>query len=323
MKFENKYFIFDSPVKFTFKGLIKSAIRPFLNFYYHILLLFFRNNEKKYKYYVSICCIFKNEAKYLKEWIEYNTIAGVDHFYLYNNNSEDQYLQVLEPYINKGIVTLLNWEKNQAQMECYIDGIHRYKDETKWLGFIDVDEFIVPNSTNSIKDFLRKFENMPAVMIFWKMFCSAGMISRNVENFVTEDFTVSWGKYSDIGKCFYNTSFDFDEKYKMNKMLHHSMWAGCKGIHFPPVNEFGKLCIGNNRSICYRTDPLNFPVQINHYFTKSFAEYSDKKAKGDVYFSKNPHDLDYFYYHDMKCQFTDYHAYKYLIKLKIILSKNK
>ena len=39
-----------------------------------------------YQYEVSICAMYKNEAKYILEWIEYHLMIGVDHFYLYNNN---------------------------------------------------------------------------------------------------------------------------------------------------------------------------------------------------------------------------------------------
>ncbi len=54
--------------------------------------------ENKYSYYLSIGAIFNDEADYLKEWIEYHRLAGpVEHFYLYNNNSQDHYLDVLQP----------------------------------------------------------------------------------------------------------------------------------------------------------------------------------------------------------------------------------
>ena len=48
--------------------------------------------------------MFRNEAAYLKEWIEYHHLAGVEHFWLYNNNSTDQWQDVLQPYIDWGIV---------------------------------------------------------------------------------------------------------------------------------------------------------------------------------------------------------------------------
>ena len=61
------------------------------------------------RYQLSICAFFKNEARYLKEWIEYHRLIGVDHFYLYNNGSTDDFKRVLNPYVRKGVVTLVNW----------------------------------------------------------------------------------------------------------------------------------------------------------------------------------------------------------------------
>lgn len=55
------------------------------------------NRELKYK--IALCLIFKNEAPFLKEWLDYHLTIGVDHFYLYNNNSDDNYLDVLNTYI--------------------------------------------------------------------------------------------------------------------------------------------------------------------------------------------------------------------------------
>jgi hypothetical protein len=46
-----------------------------------------------------------------------------------------------------------------------------------------------------------------------------------------------------------------------------------------------------------------------------------KQAKGDVYFKINPHDEEYFYFHEMLCTATDYSAYKYLIRLKNKMKK--
>lgn len=249
----------------------------------------------------------------MKEWIEFNQIVGIDHFYLYNNNSEDNYISVINPYVESGLVTLIDWPYNQKQLECYKACIAAFASETKWLGFIDIDEFVVPKSTDLIYDFLQPFEKKAgAVNIYWKLFGTSGRMNRSLSGLVCEDFTVCWPKYCDIGKCFYNTAFGFDDKSRKAKCMHHWFWANYKGKDVPPVNIFDKICIGN-RNIAKSVD---FPIQINHYFTKSYSEYAMKKTKGDVYFKTNPHDEAYFYEHEMKCTCTDYSAYKYLIKLK-------
>lgn len=322
MKFENKFLIFDNPVEWGWKSPLRYLKNVARRARYHLLTKKCNpadNGGRKYR--VSVLAIFKNEARYFPEWIEFHKIVGVDHFYLYNNNSDDNYEEVLKPYIEEGSVTLVQWPKNQAQMECYQDGIAKFREETEWMAIIDLDEFIVPNETDTIYDFLKKFEDKPAVLGYWKFFGTSGLMERPADGLVTEDFVVTWRKYSNIGKCFYNTKFEFDGSDPKNAMLHHFMWAGSAGNVLPPVNVFGRICLPGHHPIPRNADAGHFPLQINHYFTKSWQEYIDKKSKGDVYFVINPHDEAYFFEHEMKCKNTDYSAYKYLIKLKLAMRK--
>ena len=316
---ECEFFIYDRPKKKNLKSKLKLFYMDLKSVYYK---LYFKKDgeikEKKYK--VSICAIFKNEAPYLREWIEFNHLVGVEHFYLYNNNSEDDYLSVLQPYIDEELVTLVQWPHNQMQMESYKDCINKFSGETQWLGFIDIDEFIVPKTTNTIYEFLQPFEKKAgSVNIYWKLYGTSGLMERNLDGLVSEDFTVCWPKYCDIGKCFYNTAYGFNPDSKKNGCLHHWFWANHKGKDIPPINIFNHVCT-EDRNIA---DTYDFPIQINHYFTKSYKEYAMKRAKGDVYFKINPHDEAYFYEHEMKCTSTDYSAYKYLIKLKRKLGSDK
>lgn len=319
---ENKYLIFDRAQKPGLKRTMKHCRNILLRMLYSVRIHIYKPAEVKTtkKYKVSVLAIFKNEAKYLKEWIEFHKIVGVEHFYLYNNNSEDNYLSVLKPYIDEGTVTLVQWPKNQAQMESYQDGITRFKSESEWIGIIDIDEFVIPNDMDNVYDFLKDF-NCPAVVIYWKYFGASGRIDRRKTGLVAEDFTVSWRKYADIGKCFFNTKYDIDFSDKKNGSFHHFLWANYRGKRIPPKNAFGKVCLPEYHPIPHTADITHFPIQINHYFTKSYNEYLEKKSKGDVYFKVNPHTLDYFYRHDKKGQSVDYHAYKYLIKLKLGMEK--
>lgn len=320
MKEENKIFIYDRPIKVTPKYLLKIVVNFFrAAIYKFVLNIFVPKREYKPQYKVAICAIFKNEAKYLKEWIEFHKIVGVEHFYLYNNNSTDNYQTVLKKYIDDGIVTLIQWEKNQAQMEAYRDCVLNFANDTEWLGFIDIDEYVVPKKTDDIYSFLKGFsKNRPAVLIYWKIFGTSGFNERDTSRCVAEDFVSCWPKYVDIGKCFLNTKYHLDDSKKRNAGLHHRLYTKYGLIHFPPVNEFDKIVIGT-RNVA----SSEFPIQINHYFTKSYSEYVEKMAKGDVFFKINPHDEEYFLYHEGKCSDVDYSAYKYLEKLKSSILDNK
>jgi glycosyltransferase involved in cell wall biosynthesis len=50
-------------------------------------------------YYLSVLSIFKNETMNLKIWIEHYLWQGVEHFYLIDNGSDDNPLNILQEYI--------------------------------------------------------------------------------------------------------------------------------------------------------------------------------------------------------------------------------
>lgn len=277
-------------------------------------------SSNNHKYYVAVCAIFKNEAPYFKEWLEFHRLVGVEHFYLYNNLSDDNYQEVLKPYIESGLITLIDWPHPQAQMEAYRDCLQKFQHEMQWLGFIDLDEFVVPKAKNDIRDILAQFtSNRASVLLYWRLFGTSGNIKRGSKNLVSEDFIVCWPKLYSTGKCFLNMNYDFMTANSKKYMLHHYAVGYYKGLRCHPVNIFDNVCFNDYNKL----DSEEIPMQINHYFTKSYSEYAAKKNKGDVYFKINPHDEEYFYAHEMKCTAADYSAYKYLIQLKLALFDNK
>lgn len=139
---------------------------------------------KKYKYDLSVAAIFQNEAPYMKEWIEFHLLLGVQHFYLYNNLSTDNYKRVLLPYIKKGIVELIDWpysfshnqEKeslvgwHSIQGNAYNDAVIRSTGVSKWLAVIDLDEFLFTVKVNNLVNFLIDYEEFGGLAVTWCMF---------------------------------------------------------------------------------------------------------------------------------------------------------
>jgi hypothetical protein len=96
----------------------------------------------KAPHYLSIVACIKNEAPYLEEWIEFHLAVGVDHFYLYNNESVDNTNEVLQPYIDAGVVSLFNTDMDNCQFACYYNALTAFRDQSVWMAFIDADEFL-------------------------------------------------------------------------------------------------------------------------------------------------------------------------------------
>lgn len=133
-------------------------------------------HSRSKKYNISVCAIFKNEAKYLKEWIEYHMLIGIDHFYLYNIESTDRFANILKDYIKKETVTLINWPdlgRNQSdeigilgmQIPAYENAIHVVaKNETEWLIFIDIDEFLLPLNSE-LNELVEKYKQFSGIVL--------------------------------------------------------------------------------------------------------------------------------------------------------------
>lgn len=267
------------------------------------------------KYRISVCQIFKNEAPYLREWIEYHLLIGVGHFYFYDNNSSDGYERILQPYLDQGIVTLVKWPKNHAQVEAYEDCIRRFGNESDWIGFLDVDEFVVPVAEKSFPDFLDRFSRRPAVLIYWRFFGSGGRIDRDIKDLVTEDFVVASEKLYTKGKCFYNTQYDYLWNNPKNSRMFHMLWTKVGGLSVPPVDIFDRFLFNSY----YPAVKKEIPVQLNHYAVKSFTEHREKDKKGGVFYDRPTHGDSVFFGRDERCGVPDYQIYKYLARLKIRL----
>ncbi len=224
---ESKEYILPAERIYGLKFFLKFCYALVLRAIYRIIFLFLKTDYKDYKYELSICAIFKNEARYLKEWIEYHKIVGIEHFYLYNNNSSDNYEEILKPYINEGVVTLIQFPGNQIQMEAYRDCLSNRQNESHWIALIDIDEFIVPKFEDTLREFIKGFKNRPVVKLNWNVFGTSGKINRDQNSLVIEDFTQCWKKIDMVGKVLINSDFKFDPSYKRNiGAFHHSAWGG-------------------------------------------------------------------------------------------------
>lgn len=132
--------------------------------------------------YLAVCAIYRNEALYLAEWIEFHLLVGVERFFLYDNVSDDDHLEVLSPYIDDGIVVRHDWpgssatgaELNEIQKRAYDHCISAHGAEARWIAVIDADEFLFSPTGRPASELLTEFERWPAVAVNCPRFGPAG-----------------------------------------------------------------------------------------------------------------------------------------------------
>jgi hypothetical protein len=274
----------------------------------------FNRSTKNYKYTICLCGIFKNEAKFLDEWVHFHLVIGIEHFYLYNNNSDDNYAEILKPYIDKGIVDLIDWPFHYSQMDAYEDCYNKYRNDTNWLTFIDVDEFICPISTNNIKLWLESYKNYPGVAVYWKQFGANGKLYHDNNELVIQQYTQCWPKFSVYTKMFCNMDFPI-AKFK-NPHIFNSKICGIK---IPPINQYKKImALGINRCSMFSSST----IQINHYWGKAYDSFVENKINRSDVYHENSIEMgqqrkNLLKSHEDMCTVRDYAIQRFLLFTKL------
>ena len=172
-------------------------------------------------YYFTIGAVFKNEAHILKEWIEHYLYHSVDHIYMINDNSNDNFLEILQPFIDKNLVPLYNAPIHDyrggewPQTEYYNMYFLKHLNETKWFGIFDLDEFLYSPNNLDLKNPLKLLEDKQQLQINWVHFGSSGFKEQPknvVENFLYRGEYNSikngpngkYNSYKSIINCNYN-----------------------------------------------------------------------------------------------------------------------
>lgn len=136
-----------------------------------------------YRYDLVIVSLFHNEARFLKEWIEFHLLLGVKHFYLYNDLSQDHSMEILEPYIQQGIVEVEQGEvsshnlrfHNAKQCDFFNRTLRKIRGHVHWSAFIDTDEFLFPKKGTTLVEFLKNYEECAGIAVNWRLFGSSGV----------------------------------------------------------------------------------------------------------------------------------------------------
>jgi hypothetical protein len=127
--------------------------------------------------YLSICAIFKDEAPYLPEWIEFHRLVGVERFFLYDNASSDGGREIVEPWVRTGAVSVAQCSIPLArggQSWAYSDALAQARGRARWLAFIDVDEFLWAPAGVRLPDVLADYEQHPGIVVNWQVYGSCG-----------------------------------------------------------------------------------------------------------------------------------------------------
>lgn len=283
-----------------------------------LLLIANALNAEDYQYNLAIGAIFKDEAPYLKEWIEFHKLVGVEHFYLYENGSSDDYASVLQPYIDRGEVEVVQWPYTgtswehwlyEVQAGAYQDCVYRTQGKVKWLAIIDIDEFLTPASSNNVLDILEEYEAFGGVGFNWKLFGHSGLWDLKPGKLLIESLvmTAVHDRPTHLGvKC----------------IVRPERVEKCNHPHYMIYKE-GFYHVNANKEPCINSDGVTNGVYydklaVNHYWSRT-GSYLYKKLQRWHVFAPHINPDDWYSYVESMNALYDYTMERFVAPLRVAM----
>ena len=236
------------------------------------------------KFNLSIGAIFKNESHILEEWINHHYHHGVEHFFLINDKSTDNYNEILKKYIDNGLVTLFNLDspkESRSQEAAYNHFFLCTKLFTEWLAIVDLDEFIYSTLSTDLRNIIKIYDNYDQILIKGKEFGSSGFIEQPAEVIPNFIYRKSLGHLDSLLGNEQETIGNPKAIVRTDKV--HSYW-----IH---------SCAVEGKSVLVDYEIIAF----NHYKIQSYNYYVNVKLnRGDAFFSDNLRSIEVFKDQDHK-----------------------
>ena len=258
-------------------------------------------DKNLFLYDLAVVAILKDEGRYLKEWLDYHLLAGVNHFYLYDNDSTDNQAEVARPYVEAGLVDYFSLSGKAAQMAAYNDAVKRFKFHCRYMAFIDLDEFIFPKSklggiSELVDEILSHDSEAAGLSFHFQIFGSNGHEKADYSRGVLERFTRRAPSEDEINQ--YRKNIADPRKTDYFQTMHFiNLFAPFRLVkeNFQPLPP----CVSSLPVLAKK-------IVVNHYHVKSKEEYTNTKMRrGWPCSSYNPYTLEEFHRHDRNEVFDD------------------
>ncbi len=227
--------------------------------------------RRRPRFNLSLCAILRDEARNVLEWVAFHRLVGIEHFYIYDNASSDGTASLLRERFPAELITIVDWPERPGQFSSYRHAIANFANETEWGAFIDCDEFLFPTREETLPPLLEMARQRSGLCAFWLLFGSSGLQSRPpglcIEAFTRrahEDFINNHHPKSILRL---HEVLSFSDAHFFNTR------RGC-------VDERGRIVALDRKNPALPIEISHERIRINHYFTKSVAEWEIKRARG-------------------------------------------
>ncbi len=219
------------------------------------------------RYRLAAMIRVKDEARFLPEWIAHHAGLGVEHVFVYDNDSSDGLDAALAPFVAEGLATRVPWPTVPASPGAEADFLARFGPQCGWVAFFDADEFLFEAAPGALAATLAEHARRPAVAVSWRYFGSSGH-DTVPPGLVTENFERADAVYNRHVKVIARPALI--ARYRNS---HNFYYRGGRLA----VTPGGRRMLGS-----FITPPTQPRLVLHHYICRSRADYERKTRRGFV-----------------------------------------
>jgi len=124
--------------------------------------------------YLTMTAVVRDQEHYVKEWLAFHRLAGYERFVIVLHKCVDKTEERIRelPFQDCIHVHRIVNDEQYVQLGSYVWAIQHYGAFTKWMAFIDSDEFFFATKSDDIKPILEEYEEHGGVLGNWAQFNS-------------------------------------------------------------------------------------------------------------------------------------------------------
>jgi hypothetical protein len=237
--------------------------------------------------YLTLGAVIRDQEHYVREWLAFHHLAGVERFVVVLHKCTDKTEERIRelPFQEKIHIHRIVNHEQFVQLGAYLWILEHYGSFTKWLMFIDSDEFFFGTREDDLRVILTDYEQHGGLAAHWHEYGSNGHVVKP-RGLSIEAFTK-------------RASDRHGAHYSFKSILQPPCFQKFLSPHLAVTNPLTVMedhrevsvhwiWIGDRR-------PTHEIVRVNHYHTRSMEDWVERYQRGQCNDPAPDHTMDFLY----------------------------
>jgi len=237
--------------------------------------------------YLTLGAVIRNQEHYVKEWLAFHHLVGVERFVIVLHKCTDKTEERIRelPFQDKIHIHHIVNDEQFVQLGTYLWILERYGRFTKWLMFIDSDEFFFGSREDDLRVILTDYEKHGGLAAHWLEMGTNGNVLKpsglSIEALVKR------------APDRYGAHYSF--KSIIQSQCFQKFLSPHLAVTKPLTVMEDHSEVGANWIWIGDRTPTHEIVRVNHYHTRSMEDWIERYRRGQCNDPERKHTPEYVY----------------------------